>query len=112
MQGHLHQNRIAMSDLPPDLPNLPSLISGLLFQLIEEAGLTRAEIADDLGLSKERVNALIATRTTISEAEYAAIASLLNRSFPGDEWTVQKLQADKDFWDQKTGKVNNGKDIS
>jgi|GEM_PF-5398279 len=114
MQGQLHQNRISMSALPPDLPNLPSYISGVLLDLMETAKLDRATIAAALGVSRDRVEALIATRTPIAPAEYAAIAALMNQHLQDGEteWTAETLQSAKEDWDRAAGKVIDSNGVS
>ena len=114
MQERPHCHSASMSDLPPDLPKLPSFISGVLLDLMETPGLDRDAIAAALGVTRDRVEALIATRTPISPDEYTAIAALMNqhRQKREREWTAATLQAAKAFWDRDTGKVNNGDEVS
>lgn len=109
MAVHPRQSQF-MSDIPPDLPKLPSFISGVLLQLIEENDLDRTAIASALNVSRDRVEALIATRTPISPDEYAAIASLINQHLKKGEkkWTAKTLRDCKEDWDRTAGKVNNG----
>jgi|GEM_PF-5360324 len=104
MQVHPPQGR-SMPEIPPDLPNLPSLISGLLLRLLEETDLDRTSIANELAISRSRVEELIATRTPVSSGEYAAIATLVNHYF-GTELTAQTLRESKEAWDIAAGRVN------
>ena len=103
-----------MSDLPPDLPELPSLISGILLDLVERAVLDRAAIALALGVSRDRVEALISTRTPLAPEEYAAIATLMNQHRRPDEteWTAETLQSAKEAWDRAADKMDNGDEVS
>ena len=107
MQAHPNREQ-SMSDLPPDLPQLPSLISGLLLDLIESTDLDRVAIAKALSVSRHRVEALIAQKTPISLREYGAIAKLLNQQCDEGIWTAEILQQEKERWDRLPGHANNG----
>ena len=99
------QEKLSMSD---SSSSLPSFVSGKLLQFIEEDGMTREEIASKLKVSRDRVDLLITTRTPISPAEYAALASLFNEHLvKGEgEWTAEILKETKEDWDIMAGKVN------
>lgn len=114
MAVHQQKEEKVMSDVPPDLPQVPSLISSILLQLIEVNGLNRGEIAQALSVPASRVDALITQRTPISPDEYAAIAALINQHLNEgeEEWTAKKLKATKEEWDRLAGKVSNGNGVS
>ncbi len=103
------QNRTMTEQSSSDSPQSPSFIAAILLQLMEDTKLDRAGIADMLSVSLSRLNALIETRTPITDSEYAAITALINQNLNEGEsvWTAESLKQSKEDWDRMIGRVNN-----
>ena len=103
-----------MPEIPENLPQLPSLISGLLIRLLEETDLDRNALAAVLGVPVSRLELLIDARPEPTEEEYAAIAPLLNHhfeEFAAMDLTAELLKKSKHTWDIAAGKTN-GNEVS
>ena len=94
-----------MSDIPADLPDLPSYISGLLMRLLEETDLDREALAKALEVPVSRIDLLIESRPEITPEEYAAIAPLANQHF-GMQFDAKTLKETKDTWDVAAGRTD------
>ena len=95
-----------LSDSSIDSPGFVSLVSSLLIRILEETNLDRSEIAASLGIKRFRVNALIDTKTEISDEEYHAIALLLNAHLDEVAWTAKTLKDSKEAVDRVASKLS------